>query len=445
MFKSKKTKFKVPARKLTPDSIRMKYETVHRERMLALPAYKKVLRELSKNSTDRIESQRNLLMRTGMRVSPKSAPEVFEYLERCRELVSLKDEFEVYLTKDMGGENAYVFHENGKIIVGLVNGLTNMLSSTELASVLAHEVGHAIMHHNKDSLAALGMYYYFRDYDWEIPKIKGVSGDDFYDLVDEVSLYLQFQELSADRLGLLLCQDVDACITGSMKLAAGKVGDSIAFHTDQLLEQGHELVETGNYSLDFLSSHPDPPLRAIALELFSKSKLCSFFNSNGGQLTHKKVDDTVYDWLLPPTQEEQKPEREAVNIDEWSPNDVKYNFVLNVGSLVAYADGKFTASEQKLMDRLLGKGTAEALIRSSDSVSELDVKTFTKKLAKKVKGMHGKTKAMILRRLVDIAKADRKVTQSELDVIEWAAELIDAKHLYEKIVKEKLDSYIIQK
>ncbi len=87
---------------------------------------------------------------TMMRVGALSMPDIFRAAEHAAERLQLKALPEVYLEADPRA-NAYVAHgpDGTSPIVVLHSGLVDLLEVDELASVIGHEFGHALLRHHR--------------------------------------------------------------------------------------------------------------------------------------------------------------------------------------------------------------------------------------------------------------------------------------------------------
>jgi Zn-dependent protease with chaperone function len=206
---------------------------------------------------------------SAVRVSPRQHSRVHGLLNQVQTILDVKEPYEAYISYDpRANAGAYgylhptlVFH----------SGLLDLLDDDELAFVIAHEVGHAESGH--------ALYHTLLRL--LIDAFQLISGIGITD-VARIALILALlewsrkSELSADRAGLLGCQDPLAAWRGFMKLAGGnKIGD---MNLDEFLQQALDYDKGGNTAdevskLLILSfqTHPMPVIRLKELKTWHDS------------------------------------------------------------------------------------------------------------------------------------------------------------------------------
>lgn len=200
-----------------------------------------------------------------LRVTPDSFPDIHAMMLSVAETLDLPLIPELYIAA--GGEiNAFTAGVEHPIVV-LTSGAIDQLNPNELRFVIAHELGHIKSGHV--------LYYQIAEF---MPVIAGIVGSVTLGIGELLSTGLQIallnwkrmSEFTADRAGLLACQDVDSAISALMKLAGlpTKFYDSI--NTEDFLAQAREFQSMDADKLSWLAkglsimgqTHPWTVMRA---------------------------------------------------------------------------------------------------------------------------------------------------------------------------------------
>ncbi len=147
-------------------------------------------------------------------VTPESFPDLHQLFLTARDRLALPITPELYI-KNEEDINAFTAGVEKPIIV-INSGAVDRLAEDELLFVLAHEIGHIKSGHV--------LYYQIASY---LPLLGTIVGDLTLGIGNFLSLGLQVailhwqrtSELTADRAGLLACQDQNAALRAMMKLA----------------------------------------------------------------------------------------------------------------------------------------------------------------------------------------------------------------------------------
>ena len=149
-----------------------------------------------------------------LRVTPDSVPDVHEKLLAACAILDLPTVPDLYIAG--GGDlNAFTAGVERPLIV-LNSGLVDCLTDDELLFVIAHEVGHIKSGHV--------LYYQIAEF---LPVIGAIVGSATFGLGELFSAGIQIallnwkrmSEFTADRAGLLGCQDANVPITAMIKIA----------------------------------------------------------------------------------------------------------------------------------------------------------------------------------------------------------------------------------
>lgn len=203
---------------------------------------------------------RKELLKSSLRLTPNMAPGVFKIAERCTKVLGLKQEIEFYIYQDQMFNAACYPPSDDKIFIMVTSGLFEKFTEAELQFVIGHEIGHFLFRHNNIPVEMI------------LERGQGHLAP-----LQAMKLYSwkRNAEITADRVGLLCCQDFDAVGKAFFKLSSGVTVDQISFQLNEYIDQFKELQdEIGDDNVDprdWYSTHPFSPLRLKALEFFRQS------------------------------------------------------------------------------------------------------------------------------------------------------------------------------
>jgi len=150
----------------------------------------------------------------GVRVTERTFPEIHEIFSEAKEILNVENPVDLYIQQDPY-VNAFTAGISKPVIV-LNTQTIDLLTPDELLYIIGHEMGHIKSRHLLYKQTA------------EVLKIMGgIVGDLTLGLGDlvlnsaQVALlyWSQMSELTADRAGLLACQDLTVAAGANMKIA----------------------------------------------------------------------------------------------------------------------------------------------------------------------------------------------------------------------------------
>jgi Zn-dependent protease with chaperone function len=206
---------------------------------------------------------RLMLLGNAVQVSPQQFPRLDALLaDACRILD--QDRAPEMFVQQTPIVNAYAIGLDQPIIV-LTTGLVEMMDEEELRFIIGHELGHAFSGH---AVYRTMLMWLLNLTDAASALPGGVFG--IQALVTALNEWFRKAEISCDRAGLLVSQDVEAAVRGLMKLAGGA-------HLHEMnpmvfIDQGREYESTGDFRDSLLRfsitkerTHPFPSVRALDL------------------------------------------------------------------------------------------------------------------------------------------------------------------------------------
>ncbi|MGW3370795.1 M48 family metallopeptidase [Streptomyces hydrogenans] len=157
-------------------------------------------------------------------------------------------------------------------VIVLTTGLVELLDEEEMRAVVGHEVGHALSGHAVYRTVLLFLTNVALKVAW-IP----LGNVAVMAIVTALREWFRKSELSADRAGLLVGQDLRASMRGLMKLAGGNHLHEM--NVDAFLAQADEYEKAGDLRDSVLKilnvlprSHPFTTVRAAELKRWSESR-----------------------------------------------------------------------------------------------------------------------------------------------------------------------------
>ena len=205
------------------------------------------------------------LMHLGMavRVGPRQFPAVYAMVVEAAAALDLDQVPELYLVNDPR-VNAIALGLDRPFVV-LHTATVDLMTDDELRFVVGHEVGHIASGHAVYRTLLFHLIRVAARVAWVPLGALGVRA-----VVTALEEWARKSELSADRAGLLVCQDPDAALRALMKTAGGsRIGE---MEVDSFLAQAAEYDAVGDLRdsvLKLLSlqgqTHPFAVLRAAEL------------------------------------------------------------------------------------------------------------------------------------------------------------------------------------
>lgn len=221
---------------------------------------------------------RSLLLTQGM------APEIWAAANRAAVLLGVVEPIEIY--QSAGAENAAIHMVASPVFLEVRGRLISLLDSPGSVSVFGHELGHYLAHGQGTPNCELG-------------PVAGLalshSGTPEHAQA-RASTFAMAREITADRFGLLTCQDLDAALRVEMVLTTGLATDELQWDTQAYLAQSKALIEETLKAGESArgSSHPEHGLRAWAVWLFSETALYKELTGQGpGTRTMAEIDALI--------------------------------------------------------------------------------------------------------------------------------------------------------
>ena len=331
--------------------------------------------------------------------------------------------FEVFvgLDPEFGQENAVCTFDGETPVFYFVNKILPLMSEQELKCIVGHEVGHCILRHplHIDHRVTQGL----AERPLEEDIVEAISRDaDIYASFALSSALSWCQELNADRFALLLTRDLSVAMGAFVKLVLGFSPptplDAEAFLRQFTPSTPDDLIES--------PSHPDFPKCCHALKLFSDSNVYQSLVGGSGGRPINEIDSLVSE-IVP---EAKSPTNQMIEV--WL-----MEFVLM--ATVAAIDGKVTPKE----DEVLRKSIPPPMRKQYEELWTFCEESYNRhenyqELMERASLLPDKWKTRILKRMVTIARSDRKLDHKELSEICHLAVDIKAQRQCDKVFLNEL-------
>ena len=360
----------------------------------------------TQNNPDKL---RRRLLKSGLKITESISPPLVKLLETVNRIVACPMRIELFVEQ---GERltawGAVSTRRDVAYVILSSALIERIPQRELLFIIGSEVGHLIFGHDRYPIdAVLGMW---RNNLAPIHMFKLLA-------------WRRYAEISADRVGLLCCQDYRVASEAFFKLTSGVTSGKLAFNLDDYLQQLVEiqaLDEVGDNTDDWFSAHPFSPMRIKALQLFANTDVFQKACRRGvGQLSFRIMEERLDEFMaiLYPSFMMSGSTEEGDEIREW---------LVYAGMLVAYANGELVREEVNQIIRIVGH---EKFSEKFENMSDVDPNALFSKVEQMVQPIRMKVipaqRCQMMRDLVLIAAADGTIDEHEFGALYDIAELLD--------------------
>ena len=351
---------------------------------------------------------RKKLLQSSLRLTPKFAPKFFEVVEKCKKAVALTQDLELYVYQGEEFNAACYPPDDKRIYIILSSGLLEKFTEDELSFVIGHEIGHAIFGHHRYPAEA----------------IMELGGDSLSPLhAMKLFAWKRNAEVTADRVGLLCCRNLEASVKSFFKLSSGVTSSVLQFNLEEYLGQFAELeAEMADKEMDpedWFQSHPFSPIRIKALELFSRSETYqTLIGETGGDITEEDMEARIGKFMaiMEPSYFEE--ESEAAKLAQ--------KFLFLSGYLVAIADEVLEESELAALGRIVKPKIFNKCMGEVEGKSPEKIRDRVMAIAAKLNQLLSPLQKLdLIQQLALISNADGKIVDEELYEIRILSLILD--------------------
>ena len=232
------------------------------------------------------DANRRRLLANALRITDRIIPSLMERIELVKRITHLEGtEVETYIHNSPHHSASCMHFENGGIFLLISSGLYSKLTERELLFVVGHELGHVVyQHHLLPARAILAQ--------------RGACNAE---RALKLMSWARRAEISADRVGMLCCQNLDVAAKALIKLSCGLSEDLLEFDLPGYVSQLADIEaisRTVRAVEDFYSTHPFNPIRVVALSRFWESHtLAEFLGHSPGTQLDQTVDGRIDELL----------------------------------------------------------------------------------------------------------------------------------------------------
>lgn len=197
-------------------------------------------------------------------VTKESCPELYSLVHEAAEVLDIDRLPQIY-TQWSYNVNAYTTGYKNDTILVLFTGAADLMSDPELTYITGHEFGHIKSGHV--------LYHVMGQFFAQIISSTVLAGKFLVPIQLALGYWNRMSEFTADRAGLLACQDLDAALSAIMKMAGVpkryfNTADPHVFakQAEEFMTQYGDTVNTIIRNISILDdSHPWTVMRAYEL------------------------------------------------------------------------------------------------------------------------------------------------------------------------------------
>ena len=237
------------------------FDKIALEKLESVPFLSSACRWITENTIERVCK----IQYTGsnIKVTNNNYPKIYEYLVYSCKILGLDKIPELYIQWSCDINACTIGAENPIIVI--TSGLIDLCKDDEIIFVISHEIGHIRSNHMLYHMLGQVMNYVLE----MIPGSSLLSGG----LKFSLFYWCRMSEFTADRAGLLACQNIDAAISLFIKIAGLPKSEYCNINLNSFIEQAKEFkmldLEGMNKMLKLIAysdnSHPWTVVRAAEL------------------------------------------------------------------------------------------------------------------------------------------------------------------------------------
>lgn len=358
--------------------------------LLQRPEIRQLSEQVRANNQFELELRR--LRLTALMVTESGIPWLMEPMKKARAVTALENRaVEMYVYNDSRLNAACLDEGRKELVLMLSSTLVERFSEAELLFVIGHELGHALYKHNV--LPVQAMLAHMR----HMPPLFALM----------LLAWSRSAEISADRVGLLCCGDLNVATQVMLKLASGITIKSINANAlaeqIRMVEKRPELMDATDWFVD----HPFNPLRVAALSEFGDSALF-------GQMLHAPNKS------LPMAEVDRRIHEKLALVEPFDPtaeisSQAESPCLLWGGLWVASADGQFHQNELQNIYDMFGPQVYDAVMleigRARNPVAHIQQEFY--RAAESYKRSPLVKRQGLVQQLVGMALADGRIDERE--------------------------------
>lgn len=325
--------------KLDIESIRVIHERTYAARVEQHPLCGALVSQLVPADSKEV---RRRLMANSLRLTESMAPDAHRVAREAQHALGITGELEVY--QRGGAENAAIHLVETPILLEIQGALLPRLDGHALLGLFGHELGHYLAHGPTSPIRRA------------LTVMPALGRVDDRSLEHPLSRLSMMAELTADRVGLLACQDLRAMLRLEMVTLTGLSSGELTWDTEAYLAQCRDLIEAGLREGANVRgvTHPEHSLRGYALWLFSETRTYRELTGQGpGTRELADVDAIIARCFGPEDGDAAIGENAELGLDYsqlGEPPHELHECALAAAVMVAFADGELSDQEREAIE-----------------------------------------------------------------------------------------------
>lgn len=336
----------------------------------------------------------------GFRITDNMSPKLYKLCHDAKNALKFENPIDFYIISDPS-LNCFAIQklkDEEHDLVAIHSGLLEKFDTDELKFVIGHEIGHLISRNIE--LMSIAQMVFLESEHKNYPII----------MSNKIALWTRLSELSADRYGLIACNNMSKCISAFFKMASGIDTSRIDFNPETYMEEIDNslqfLIENKSYQG---TSHPVNPIRTKALKFFSESELFRCVMEGGKIKIDNALEDKT-DELL----------QIMLTIGVTEMDEHRKGFIASGGIMMATIDGEMSIGEvEKILMALAGFNIKFPLKYFSE-ICEIDQEEITKLFNDSVNYILERNpfeRYDMFNFLMDIVICDRSINENEVEFL----------------------------
>lgn len=353
-------KLRMPVRAPDAGWIRLTRDHELFQQLLSVPTVQHAAEQVEGGSGHLLMAEKRRQLAASLRVTPSVSPYLSKLLNVVKQLLKLEQTVELYVTPaPVANAFCLPLPDAAGFLVVVTSCAVEMFSRGELLFLIGHELGHGILGHHRLPGAALLN---------PVDSSQSLSWDHSLDMLR----WMRAGEISADRYGLVCCQDPSLATRAFLKLMSGLsgkyLGESEDFD-DQMEDWArHRIAGEG---LD--ATHPLLPIRVRCAHAFAESDYFTelFGEAEGSRrLSMEGADSECHAQLG-------LMDADPTHIDALDYPEEVMGFLAMAGYLLAASDNEIGAIEYHWYTELVGRDLAE---RAQAVANEVGYENYCREL-----------------------------------------------------------------
>ena len=371
------------------------------------------------------DTTRRRLLANALRVTDRIIPSLTKRIALVKRMTHLEGaEVETFIYSSPQQSASCMRLENGDVVLLISSGLYTSLTERELLFVVGHEFGHVVYNHHQLPARA----------------ILAQQGGCDAELALKLMAWSRRAEISADRVGLLCCQDLNVAAKAFIKLSSGLSDELDDFDLQGYISQVEDLEavsQTVRAAEDLYSTHPFNPIRIVALNRFWQSHtLCDLLGHSAATHSDQEVDSRIHELL-------KFMDPDAATIG----NINSIACLVWGGALVAASDGHIDRAEVETLAKSVNSevmNKARTAIHNAADPMKLIREQFSI-AAQKGRHLPPPQRHAIVQQLVAVANSNGSAAAAEKTALQQICTALDVSPVFpEKIQTQYMDEFFAQ-